>query len=131
VSDEQPQNPRAPKAKAQKTGDWVLQAADTVLAFVGERRPIVCASGISPSGPIHLGNLREVMTTHLVAGGAAPNRGHEVIHHHSWDDFDRLRKDPGEHRSQLRRSTSAVPIAEIPDPIRRVRLLGHPVHHRV
>ena len=61
MSDEQPQNPRAPKGKAQKTGDWVLQAADTVLAFVGERRPIVCASGISPSGPIHLGNLREVI----------------------------------------------------------------------
>ena len=26
-----------------------------------------CASGISPSGPVHLGNLRELMTPHLVA----------------------------------------------------------------
>jgi len=114
VSDEQPQNPRAPKAKAQKTGDWVLQAADTVLAFVGERRPIVCASGISPSGPIHLGNLREVMTTHLVAEELR-RRGHEVIHHHSWDDFDRLRKVPANIDPSFVQHIGR-PIAEIPDP---------------
>ncbi len=30
-------------------------------------RVITVASGLSPSGPIHLGNLREVMTPHLVA----------------------------------------------------------------
>ena len=53
----------------------------------------MCASGISPSGPIHLGNLREVMTPHLVADEVR-RRGIEVEHIISWDDFDRFRKVP-------------------------------------
>jgi lysyl-tRNA synthetase, class I len=56
-------------------------------------KPIVVASGLSPSGPIHLGNLREVMTPHLVADEIR-RRGHEVVHVLSWDDFDRFRKVP-------------------------------------
>jgi lysyl-tRNA synthetase, class I len=76
--------------------------------------PIVCASGISPSGPIHLGNLREIFTTHLVAE-ALRRRGQEVVHLHSWDDYDRFRKvpagvDPGFERF------IGMPLGEIPDP---------------
>jgi len=48
--------------------DWITRIADRVEANVrqtkGEQATIVCASGISPSGPVHLGNLREVMTVH-------------------------------------------------------------------
>ena len=50
--------------------DWVSRFADEVIAEAQRRAPgatIVCASGLSPSGPIHLGNLREVLTPHLVA----------------------------------------------------------------
>lgn len=50
--------------------EWVDRFADEVIAQAGRVAPgkvIVCASGLSPSGPIHLGNLREVMTPHLVA----------------------------------------------------------------
>ena len=39
---------------------WEDALADEVIAGRAERNaggPIVCASGISPSGPIHLGNL--------------------------------------------------------------------------
>ncbi|MEV4433720.1 lysine--tRNA ligase [Streptomyces sp. NPDC049555] len=84
-------------AQAQSTeADWVSRFADEVIAE-GERRapgkPIVVASGLSPSGPIHLGNLREVMTPHLVADEIR-RRGHECIHILSWDDYDRYRKVP-------------------------------------
>src|SRR6188472_1013905 len=82
----------APVAEA----DWVSRLADEVLAEARRRapgKPIVCASGLSPSGPIHLGNLREVMTPHLVADEIR-RRGHEVVHVLSWDDFDRYRKTP-------------------------------------
>ena len=53
--------------------DWVTRLADEVVEEATRRqggeltRPIVCASGLSPSGPIHLGNLREVMVPHFVA----------------------------------------------------------------
>ncbi|WP_084504528.1 lysine--tRNA ligase [Actinoplanes sp. N902-109] len=73
--------------------DWVSRFADEVIAAAEPGRPVVCASGLSPSGPVHLGNLREVMTPHLVADEIR-RRGHEVVHIISWDDYDRFRKVP-------------------------------------
>ena len=83
--------------------DWVSRMADELIAAADARddaagrevgeRPIVCASGLSPSGPIHLGNLREVMTPHLVADEIR-RRGRTVDHLLSWDDYDRFRKVP-------------------------------------
>lgn len=85
---------------AQSTGaetqDWVSRYADDVIAESERRapgKPVVVASGLSPSGPIHLGNLREVMTPHLVADEVR-RRGYEVRHLISWDDYDRYRKVP-------------------------------------
>jgi lysyl-tRNA synthetase class 1 len=76
--------------------------------------PIVVASGISPSGPIHMGNLREVFTTHLVAE-ALHRRGREVVHLHSWDDYDRFRKVPAGVDPSFERYVG-MPLAAIPDP---------------
>lgn len=81
---------------ANPEADWVSRFADEVIAEAERRapgKPIVCASGLSPSGPIHLGNLREVMTPHLVADEIR-RRGHAVVHLISWDDYDRYRKVP-------------------------------------
>jgi lysyl-tRNA synthetase class 1 len=76
--------------------DWVARFADEVIATADHRKPgatIVCASGLSPSGPIHLGNLREVMMPHLVAD-EIKRRGRECRHLLSWDDYDRFRRVP-------------------------------------
>ncbi|WP_090773680.1 lysine--tRNA ligase [Nonomuraea maritima] len=76
--------------------DWVSRFADDVIAEAERRapgKPIVCASGLSPSGPVHLGNLREVMTPHLVADEIR-RRGLECVHLLSWDDYDRFRRVP-------------------------------------
>ncbi|WP_433891643.1 lysine--tRNA ligase [Streptomyces sp. CA-111067] len=82
---------------AQSTeADWVSRFADDVIAESERRapgKPVVVASGLSPSGPIHLGNLREVLTPHLV-GDEVRRRGHQVRHLISWDDYDRYRKVP-------------------------------------
>jgi lysyl-tRNA synthetase class 1 len=89
-------------------GDWVARLADEVIAAADARATadgdvdghagtgrgvIVCASGISPSGPIHLGNLREILTPHLVADEIR-RRGRDVVHLLSWDDYDRFRRVP-------------------------------------
>lgn len=91
-------------AQSTETTDWVSRFADEVIEE-SERRAsgavtsgatapvVVVASGLSPSGPIHLGNLREVMTPHLVADEIR-RRGYEVRHLISWDDYDRYRKVP-------------------------------------
>jgi len=75
---------------------------------------LVCASGISPSGPIHLGNLREVVTAHLVAE-ALRRRGHPAVHLHSWDDYDRLRKVPAGLDPSLQAYVGR-PLSAVPDP---------------
>ncbi len=97
---------------------WIERVADSVLEAVLQSRQavgtIVCASGISPSGPVHLGNLREVMTVHLVADELR-RRGHSVEHIHSWDDFDRLRKVP-EGMPRILEPEVGRPLARIPDP---------------
>ncbi|WP_432758433.1 lysine--tRNA ligase [Streptomyces benahoarensis] len=83
-------------AQSTETADWVSRYADEVITESERRapgKPVVVASGLSPSGPIHLGNLREVMTPHLVADEIR-RRGHEVRHLISWDDYDRYRKVP-------------------------------------
>jgi lysyl-tRNA synthetase class 1 len=83
-------------AQSTETTDWVSRFADEVIEESERRapgKPVVVASGLSPSGPIHLGNLREVMTPHLVADEIR-RRGHTVRHLISWDDYDRYRKVP-------------------------------------
>ena len=70
------------------------------------------SSGASPSGPVHLGNLREFLTTHFV-GDELRRRGLEVRHLHVWDDYDRFRKVPvgvpASWSEHLGRPLSAVP----------------------
>src|SRR4029453_744227 len=97
--------------------DWGARFADEVIAE-GERRapgkPIVCASGLSPSGPIHLGNLREVMTPHLVADEIR-RRGVACEHLLSWDDYDRLRRVPGG-LDQSGNEPIGKPLSSVPAP---------------
>ncbi|MFI1826157.1 lysine--tRNA ligase [Streptomyces sp. NPDC020412] len=109
-------------AQSSTETDWVSRFADEVIAESERRAPgkrIVVASGISPSGPVHLGNLREVMTPHLVADEIR-RRGYEVRHLISWDDYDRYRKvpagvpgvDPEAWAEHIGRPLTSVPAPE-------------------
>ena len=107
----------------QQPTDWVTRAADDAIRHARAGRPdgvaaddelITCASGASPSGPIHLGNLREFLTVHFVVEEIR-RRGIAVRHLHSWDDYDRFRKVPAgvdpswaEHIGR--------PLSAVPDP---------------
>ncbi len=92
--------------------DWVTRAADDAIRHAGEGNLVTCASGISPSGPIHLGNLREFLTVHFVVEEVR-RRGVAVRHLHSWDDYDRFRKVPfgvdASWNDHIGRPLSAVP----------------------
>ncbi|MDN4160772.1 lysine--tRNA ligase [Nocardioides abyssi] len=111
--------------------DWVTRAADDAIRHAGvpvdgqddqdaaDRgttgdRLITCASGASPSGPIHLGNLREFLTPHLVAEEIR-RRGIPVRHLHSWDDFDRFRKVPAGVPASWAEHIGR-PLSAVPDP---------------
>ncbi|HEX3930932.1 MAG TPA: lysine--tRNA ligase [Nocardioides sp.] len=76
--------------------DWVTRAADDAIRHherTGASGPVTCSSGASPSGPVHLGNLREFLMPHFVADELR-RRGVPVRHLHVWDDYDRFRKVP-------------------------------------
>ncbi len=97
--------------------DWVARTADQVLAEHDRRapgKPLVCASGISPSGPIHLGNLREIMVPHLIADEIR-RRGVACRHILSWDDYDRLRKVPAGLPDSFAEHIGR-PLTAVPDP---------------
>ncbi len=97
--------------------DWVARTADDVIADAERRatgKPMVVASGISPSGPIHLGNLREIMVPHLVADEIRA-RGIDCEHLLYWDDFDRLRKVPAGVDPSFAEHIGR-PLSRIPDP---------------
>lgn len=98
--------------------DWISRICDRIEQHVrrtkGENAQVNCLSGISPSGPIHLGNLREIMTVHLVTEELIA-RGWNAVHTHIWDDFDRLRKVPSGIDPAFA-TYIGQPLSDIPDP---------------
>jgi lysyl-tRNA synthetase class 1 len=94
--------------------DWVTRAADDAIRHAGEGNLVTCASGISPSGPIHLGNLREFLTVHFVAEEVR-RRGVPVRHLQSWDDYDRFRKVPHGVDESFNEHIGR-PLSGVPDP---------------
>src|SRR3989344_4700414 len=93
---------------------WADQKADEIIAKWGNLKEYVCASGISPSGHIHIGNFREIITTDLVVR-ALKEKGKKVRFIYSWDDYDRFRKTPANIKADLNRYIG-VPYSDIPDP---------------
>ena len=100
--------------------DWVVRTAGEVRAEAMSRHPgeaATCASGISPSGPVHLGNLRELMVPHLVADEVR-KQGAPCRHILSWDDYDRLRRVPAGFPASFAEHIGR-PLTAVPDPCRR------------
>ncbi len=67
---------------------WADEAADAAIA---SGRPVVVSSGISPSGEIHIGNMREVLTADAVFR-AVRDRGAAARFNYVCDNFDPLRR---------------------------------------
>ena len=100
--------------------DWVARTAGEVRAEAERRHPgeaPTCASGISPSGPVHLGNLRELMVPHLVADEIR-KQGAPCRHILSWDDYDRLRRVPAGFPESFAEHIGR-PLTAVPDPCGR------------
>jgi lysyl-tRNA synthetase class 1 len=102
--------------------DWVTRAADDAERHAGgdtesliaSGKVVTVASGASPSGPVHLGNLREFLTVHFVAEELR-SRGLQVRHLHSWDDYDRFRKVPAGVDESWNEHIGR-PLSAVPDP---------------
>ncbi|NYT02072.1 MAG: lysine--tRNA ligase, partial [Methanosarcinales archaeon] len=65
--------------------------ADVVAEKLADQGPQTLATGITPSGPVHIGNMREVMTAEAVYR-ALLDRGAEARLIYIADNYDRLRR---------------------------------------
>ena len=45
---------------------WAYEVALELIRKHPNKETFVCASGISPSGSVHIGNFREIVTTYFV-----------------------------------------------------------------
>lgn len=98
------------------TAHWADRVAEELLQMHPGRGKFVCASGISPSGVVHIGNFREVITVDFVVR-ALRDRGKDVRFIYSWDDYDAFRKVPANLPNKpLLESNLRKPISQVPDP---------------
>ncbi len=72
---------------------WSIEIANEILKKYPNQKEYVVASGISPSGSVHIGNYREFVTQYYVAK-ALKSMGKNAREIFSWDEFDRFRKVP-------------------------------------
>lgn len=95
---------------------WADVMAAKIVRERGDKEFYTVASGITPSGRIHLGNFREVITVDLVAR-ALRKLGKQVRFIYSWDNFDTFRKVPkGIPDEEGFVQYLRQPVARIPDP---------------
>ncbi|MFQ6009679.1 MAG: lysine--tRNA ligase [Candidatus Aenigmatarchaeota archaeon] len=94
---------------------WADQMARKVIKERGEKSKYVVAAGITPSGTIHIGNFREMITVELVAR-ALKSAGKQVRFIYSWDNYDRIRKIPANvpKREELEKYMGQ-PVVDVPD----------------
>lgn len=72
---------------------WSTVLADKILEKFPDQSVYTCAAGISPSGVVHFGNFRDVITSFGVYK-ALLKKDKKAKMIFSWDDFDRFRKVP-------------------------------------
>lgn len=72
---------------------WSEKIARTLIEKNPNKEEYVCAAGISPSGSVHIGNFRDIVTSYFVVK-SLQKLGKKAKLLFSWDDFDRLRKVP-------------------------------------
>ena len=94
---------------------WADVTAEKVIKEKGSKKLYVCASGITPSGIVHIGNFREIITVDLVVR-ALRDKGKKVRFIYSWDDYDRFRKVPKDMpKQELLKKYLGQPIVDTPD----------------
>jgi lysyl-tRNA synthetase class 1 len=95
---------------------WADQAAARTIAAHPNADVYTVAAGITPSGVVHVGNFREIITVDLVAR-ALRDAGKKVRFIYSWDDFDVFRKVPvGMPQQEMLAANLRRSIADVPDP---------------
>lgn len=99
-----------------KSSHWADVTAFRIIKEKGDKPRYVCASGITPSGTVHIGNFREIISVELVVR-ALRDLGKDVRFIYSWDEYDVFRKVPKNMPNREHLETYLrMPITMVPDP---------------
>ena len=102
-------------AEEETSYHWTDIAAENIIREKGDKKKYTVAAGITPSGTVHIGNFREIITVDLVKR-ALEKRGKKVRFLYSWDDFDVFRKVPANMpKPELLQQYLRKPIVDTPD----------------
>ncbi|MBI2668586.1 lysine--tRNA ligase [Candidatus Woesearchaeota archaeon] len=94
---------------------WTDLAAERVIKEKGDKKRYTLAAGITPSGTVHIGNFREIITVDLVKR-ALEKRGKKVRFIYSWDEYDVFRKIPKNMpKPDVLKEYLRKPIVDTPD----------------
>lgn len=93
---------------------WAKEIAERIINERPNEQVYTIASGVSPSGFVHIGNFREIVTPYFVAKALA-SLGKNVRFILSLDEFDRFRKVPGNIPSEYSKYIGK-PYVDIPSP---------------
>lgn len=94
---------------------WADTYAEKIIREKGPKDLYTCASGITPSGTVHIGNFREIISVELVVR-ALRQKGCNVRFIYSWDDYDVFRKVPKNMpQPELLATYLRKPITLVPD----------------
>ncbi|MDR1802503.1 MAG: lysine--tRNA ligase [Treponema sp.] len=105
--------------KNTRAAHWADETAARIIREKGEKPLYTCASGITPSGTVHIGNFREIISVELVVR-ALRDLGKKVRFIYSWDEYDVFRKVPMNMPKQEElKKYLRFPITLVPDPWER------------
>jgi len=93
---------------------WPENIVEKLTELYPDKGEFVCAAGATPSGNVHVGNFRDIITSDLVCR-ALKEKGFKAELIFSWDEFDRLRKIPPNIPSSFSKYLG-IPLTEVPDP---------------
>ena len=95
---------------------WTDTIVKKIIAIKGDKDKYVIAAGITPSGTVHIGNFREIITVDLVKR-ALKSAGKKVRFIYSWDEYDVFRKVPKNMpKKEMLKKHLRMPVVDVPDP---------------
>ena len=102
--------------------NWAEEIAQKIVKERPNLDVYTVASGVSPSGFVHIGNFREIVTPYMVAK-SLKQMGKNVRFILSLDNFDRFRKVPGGIPAEWAQYIG-MPYVDIPSPFSKGESYG-------
>jgi len=98
---------------------WADKIAGKLVKVFPKQKEYVAAAGISPSGIVHIGNFRDIITSELIARSLRDKKKKAKLIF-IWDDYDRLRKIPQGVPKSFEKYVG-MPLSEVPDPNKKAK----------